>query len=368
MIEVLEKLTAKQIFQQELSKRGKLIKKYLINHYFKKLLGPKDILDGSLSYPSSMGKALRPGILLFSCGAVGGDEKIAIPAAAGVEISHTWTLVHDDIIDNDDIRRGKPSVHHQFYKLAKTRGYSDKEASEYGRNIAILVGDVQHSWTVSLFMDMYKKYKLDPALVLEIINELEVGVIPKLIEGETLDIQYEREKINKLKKEQIIDMSAKKTGQLYSSSAKIGAMIGLKNTDFKHPIILALSNFCFNCGVAFQLQDDILGLISKESKFGKPIGSDIREGKRTTIFWFAYQNANRQEKQQLIKLIGDKKAKENEIKKAINLLIRLKGIEETQRLALQYIHKAKNYLKVVPDSFYKELLVSWANFMVERKI
>jgi len=366
-MENIKEKTSNNIFQNELSKRGELVKNYLLNHHFRKLFKPKDIFEGVYSYPTSKGKSLRAAILLFSCGATGGQEKKAIPAAAAVEMYHTWTLVHDDIIDNDNLRRGKPTVHRQFLNKALKQGYSLKEAEEYGKNIAILVGDIQHAWSISLFNDLYSKYNFDPALVLKLINELERVVSPLLIEGETLDVQYSKEEIGKVTKEQIIDMSAKKTGELYSSSAKIGAMIGLKNTNEKHPLILAISKFCFNCGVAFQLQDDILGLISKEKRIGKPVGSDIREGKRTTIVWYAYKNASRGQKNKLLKLIGNKKATREEIREAINLLVYLNGIEETKKLALNYIKKAKRFLKAIPESSYKRLLEFWADFMVSRE-
>lgn len=364
----LKQKTIEGTFTDELKKRASIVKDYLLNHYYKNFLKPKDIFDGALSYPNSIGKALRPGILLFSCGAMGGDEKKAIPAAAAVEIYHTWTLVHDDIIDNDNIRRGKPTVHHQFYRESKERGYTEQEAVEYGRNIAILVGDVQHAWSVSLFTDLYEKNNVDPALVLKLLGSLEKTVSPLLIEGETLDIQYEKENISQLSKEQIIDMSARKTGELYRYSAKAGAMIGLNSKNENHPLVSAISSFCFNCGVAFQLQDDILGIISEESKFGKPIGSDIREGKRTTIVWYAYQNADFKERQKLLELIGNKNATKEEMNQAMNLLVSLNGIEETKKLALSYVNKAKKYLSILPESSYKKLLEAWADFMILRKI
>jgi len=368
-VKLLDKLNHKitnKEFSKELSKRGKLIEDYLSNHYYRKLFKPKDILKGVYNYP--IGKALRPAILLFSCGSCGGEERKAIPAAAAVQMYHTWTLVHDDIIDNDDLRRGKPTVHKQFYEVAKERGYKEREAEDYGKNIAILVGDIQHAWSVSLFTDLYSKHDLDPALVLRLINELEKTVSPLLIEGETLDVQYEKMGIEDLRKGQIIDMSAKKTGELYSSSAKIGAMIGLNTLDEGNSLVKSIASFCFNCGVAFQLQDDILGLKAEERQLGKPVGSDIREGKRTTIVWYAYQNADPKEKRQLINLIGNKKADSREIRQAINLLTHLRGIEETKKLARSYIKKAKKYLSIVPESSYKNLLEAWADFMIEREL
>ena len=356
------------IFTKELGKIGIQVQNQILKSSYNKLLKPRDILEGSLNYPSAIGKALRPAILIFSCGAVGGDTKKAMPAACGVEIFHTWTLVHDDIIDNDNLRRGKPTVHTQFYLKSKKRGYSEKEALSYGRNIAILVGDIQHSWSVWFFAQLYQKYNINPGLVLSLISEMERGVSPLLIEGETLDVQYEKKKIKDLSLKNILDMSAKKTGELYSFAAKAGAMIGLNVSDTNNKLVKAVSQFCFNCGVAFQLQDDILGLTSQEKKFGKPIGSDIREGKRTTIIWYAYQKANKSQKVKLEKMLGKNKATLKEIKEAIILVEKLGGIEKTQKLAKNYIEKAKIYLNVLPDSKYKNLLNSWADFMTQRSI
>lgn len=358
----------KDKFLQELSCQGEKVQKYILESPYAKLLRPRDVFDGSLNYPSSIGKALRPSILLLSCGAVGGNRKKAMPAAAAVELYHTWTLVHDDIIDNDEIRRGGPTVHKQFYDISRKRGYSDEEAREYGRNIAIIVGDIQHSWSIWLFTELYKKHKIAPEIVLALIEDMEKRTSPLLLEGETLDVQYEKKKISELSVEKILDMSAKKTGELYAYAARAGAMIGLEISDTKDKLVLAVSNFCYNCGVAFQLQDDILGLIAKQEKFGKSIGSDIREGKRTTIIWYAYQNATKTEKKRIEKLLGKKNASEKEIKEAIELVRKLGGVEKTAILAKKYIKRAKKYLKSLPDSKHKTMLSLWADFMVTRNI
>lgn len=358
----------KDKFLEELSRRGEKVQKYILKSSYSRLLKPKDVFEGSLNYPSSIGKALRPAILLFACGSVGGDEKKAMPAAAAVELYHTWTLVHDDIIDNDEIRRGKPTVHTQFYNKSRERGYSEDEAREYGRNLAIIVGDAQHSWSIWLFTELYKKHKVKAEIVLSLIEDMEKGVSPLLLEGETLDVQYEKKKISELTLNKIINMSAKKTGELYSYAARAGAMIGLGIADSKNRLVQAVSKFCFNCGVAFQLQDDILGLTGEAEKFGKPIGSDIREGKRTTIIWYAYKKANKKERHKLEILLGKKNASKKEIKEAIGLVEKLGGIEATNKLAVSYIDKAKYYLKDIPGSKYKNMLMSWADFMIARSV
>lgn len=358
----------KDKFLKELAIRGKRVQKYILRSSYIKLLKPKDVLDGSLNYPSSMGKALRPSILLLSCGAVGGDEKKAMPAAAAIELYHTWTLVHDDIIDKDDLRRGRPTVHKQFYDISKKRGYTKEEAIDYGKNLALIVGDIQHSWSIWFFTELYKRHKIKPEIVLSLISEMERVVSPLLLEGQTLDIQYEKKKIKELKLENILDMSAKKTGELYAYAARAGAMIGLGVSDTKHKLVKAVSRFCFNCGVAFQLQDDILDLTAEQKKFGKPMGSDIREGKRTTIVWYAYQKANSKERRILETLLGKKNATKKEIREIILLVKQLGGIGETNKLAKKYIKKAKEYLGDLSESDYKNMLMSWSDFMIMRSI
>jgi geranylgeranyl diphosphate synthase type I len=354
-------------FNKELLKIGKITKEYIEKNSYSKLLKPQDIKEGSLSYPKSTGKALRPAILMFSSGAVGGDVKKSIPAAVAVELYHTWTLVHDDIIDHGKLRRGNPTVHEYFYSKSKAKKYSEEEARDYGRNIAILVGDIQHSWSVWLLTELVKK-KIKHEVVISLISQMESVVSPLLIEGETLDIQYEKKKIEDLTIAKILDMSAKKTGELYRFAARAGAMIGKNTSDSKDKLVLSISNFCFNAGVAFQLQDDILDLISKEKRFGKEIGGDIREGKRTTIVWYAFNKANVSEKKKISRVLGNKNATKKDILEIIKLIERLGGIKKTQSLALSYIEKAKKYLKDIPDTKYKKLLLSWANFMIKRSV
>src|SRR5258708_34861820 len=111
--------------------------------------------------------------MMISCGAVGGNEKVAIPAAAGIQVYHTWTLVHDDIIDRDDRRRGAPTVHVEFAERgAKEFGFKGAEAEHYGHVIGILAGDVQQSWSYMLCHELETKYGIDPALVFKLIRRL----------------------------------------------------------------------------------------------------------------------------------------------------------------------------------------------------
>jgi len=355
-------------FFAELERREKWVASYLNSEEFKKWFHPDHLKEAVYSYVNRAGKRLRPAVLLLSCGAVGGDEKQAIPAAAAVEMFHTWTLVHDDLIDNDEKRRGGFTVHAQSSRIAKEKlNYTEEQSRDYGRDIAVLTGDVQQGWAVSLLCDCSLKGEVKPEVTLTLIRMLESYVLNTLVAGETLDIQFAKRRIESFTPEEILDMLWRKTGALYEYSAKAGAMIGLNTTDVDEKKVMALSNFTSKCGTAFQLQDDILGIVGDEKQLGKPVGSDIREGKRTTIIYYAFKNASPQQKNKMESTLGNQKATPGEIKEVTQLLTELNGISETKKMADKIITQARQELEVLPDSSYKQLLLSWADFMISRE-
>jgi geranylgeranyl diphosphate synthase type I len=355
-------------FFAELEKRERWVTSYLNAEEFKDWFYPEHLKEAVYSYVNRAGKRLRPAVLLLSCGAVGGSEEQAIPAAAAVEMFHTWTLVHDDLIDNDEKRRGGQTVHAQWSVLAKQKmNYTDNQAKDYGRDVAVLSGDVQQGWAVSLLCDCSLKGEVDPLVTVTLIRMLESYVLNTLVSGETLDIQFARQPIESIEPEKIIDMLWRKTGALYEYSAKAGAMIGLNTTDQNEEKVKALSGFTSRCGTAFQLQDDILGIVGNEKQLGKPVGSDIREGKRTTIIYHAFRQATPQQKVKIKSILGNRKATREEVAGVTELLVKLGGVAQTKNMAQRIIEEARRKLNVLPDSRYKELLSAWADFMISRE-
>lgn len=353
---------------EALSARERLVTSYFLQPRFREWFKPQDLQDAVFAYLERSAKRLRPAVLMWSCGAVGGDEQSALPAAAGVELFHTWTLVHDDLIDNDDLRRGGPTVHKLAEKYASENlGYSERRAREYGRDISVLTGDSQHGWTISLFCECAKDRGVDPKVMIDIIYHLESYVVNTLIEGETLDVKYSRTPIEQLTKDDIVFMLWMKTGVLYEFAARSGAMIGLNSSDENHPYVSALTRFASQCGTAFQLQDDILGLMGKEAQLGKPIGSDVREGKKTTVVFFALQSATPEERKFLLSVLGNREASDFDVAKATDLMVSLGAVQKTADLALEHIQRALPELDVLPETSYKTLLKSWARFMIERE-
>jgi geranylgeranyl diphosphate synthase type I len=358
----------KALFERDLLTRKDKIRSYLASREYRRHFSPKHIYESVYSYINANGKSLRPAVLLLSCGAVGGDEEKAMPAAAAIEVYHAWTLVHDDLIDKDERRRGCLTVHEEFRRKAiEELGYNEGDAQHYGISIAVLAGDVQQGWSVSLLCELYYTHNIDPTIVLYLINDLKMDVQSTLVDGETLDIQYSKLPIESLNENMIVEMLWKKTGVLYEFAGRAGAMIGLGTCDPNHEFARAISTFASKCGIAFQLQDDILGISGDESLLGKPVGSDIREGKRTTIVYHAFKNANDKQKEILLSILGNEQATEGEINEATNLLRQLGGIEHTKNLARLYVKDALLYLDDIPESKYKDLLSIWAEYMIERE-
>ncbi len=356
-------------FFEALAECSGKVEKYILQDRFVNAFNPEDLRDAILAYPKRSGKRLRPAVMMWCCGAAGGDPDIAIPAAAAVELFHTWTLAHDDLIDNDSTRRGGPTVHKLGEAYSRKHlGYSDEESVEYGRDIAVLAGDLQHSWSMVCLADLATSGKVSAEVALALIGNLESKVVNTLIEGETLDIQFAKRTIESLKPEDILGMLWAKTGALYEFAARAGGMIGVNSPDCKHPIALALAGFAGECGTAFQLQDDILGITGDEKKLGKPIGSDLREGKKTLVVYYALQSLEGEDRKCLLNILGNRDAVETEVDKAIKLIIQSGALKTTTKKAEYRINAALEHLQNVPDSMYKTLLKSWAGFMINRAL
>jgi len=357
-------------FFEELTICADEIANFLLQPKYLNRFNPKHLRDAVTLYIRSGGKRLRPAILLWSCGAVGADPKMAIPAAAAVEIFHTWTLVHDDIIDRDDLRRGSATVHKHFHEEGK-RDFpelSDEDAFHYGTSVAVLAGDIQHGWGISMMAELTEEHGLAPEVAIHLIERLDNEVLNLLVDGEVLDVQFCHVPLEELTREEIENMLWKKTGVLYRYCAEAGGMIGMGKVDIEEPKLKALSDFSSQCGIAFQLQDDLLGVIGDSNMTGKPVGNDIREGKRTSLVHFAYANSNESEKEIISRTLGNQNADEKDVKKVISILDNRGGIEETRKRARKYIESALPRLDILEDSKYRDLLRTWGEFMINRDI
>ncbi len=319
------------------------------------------------SYVRRPGKGLRSGVLLLSCAATGGDEARAVPAAASVELFHVWTLVHDDVIDQDDVRRGRPTVHAEFTARAGADlGLTGQDAAHYGLTQAVLAGDVQQGWSAALLTEAATRRGASAALVLSLVAELFGSVESHLVDGEALDVELSLRPPGTVGEDETLDMIEKKTGALYAYAALAGACLGLGTWQPADPAAAALAAFGRNCGIAFQLQDDVLGAVGDAAVTGKPVGADLREGKPTLIVGAAWRNATDAQRSTLSQALGNRAATDAQIRRATRLLQDLGGVKFARSRAQAYVAEAHDCLAAVPQSPARSLLHALADYVLAR--
>lgn len=347
--------------------RKRMVMDYLLQDRFVRRFRPQHIRDAVYSYVKSGGKSLRPAAAMLACGAVGGDEAKALPIAAAIEICHTWTLVHDDVIDRDSARRGVPTIHADYAQRASAEfGWQGAAAEHYGRTIAILTGDVQQAWSWSLMFEAHLEQGISAAAVIRLAQEMAACVTPVLVEGETLDVQFASQH-HHLTEELVMDMLWKKTGALYEYAGRAGAAIGLNDANPDIPAVKSLAKFCSLCGAAFQIQDDILGVVGDARRLGKPVGSDIREGKATLLTLKALDRADDRQRNQILAALGRRRASEDEVNAMARLLRDLDVIQYAQDIARSYVDEALQHLRPLPANDCTALMDHWAHYLIQRE-
>ena len=325
---------------------------------------PEALRAAVRSYPLRGGKRLRPALLLWSCGALGGDPEKALHAAAAVEVYHNWTLVHDDIIDEDLTRRGQPSTHAELTAhAAAALGQGGRAAAKYGVDFAILAGDLQQAWANRLLLKAAQD-GVDAALVLALAAELQDKVGRELISGEALDVEFPYRGLRAVGSDELRRMLYLKTGALLSFCAEAGGKLAVGKPEGDARTV-ALAEFAAAAGVAFQLRDDWLGVYGT-AKLGKPICSDIRSAKPTLLLLKALERLGFEGRGRLTSYLGAASFTEGQIAE-IRSLITASGAEaeilaETEGLAAQ----ARTALGRLPDNGHSRLLLELNDYLVSR--
>ena len=307
---------------------------------------PKQLYRASAHYIASGGKRLRPFMVAKSCEMFGGNSKMAMPAAAAVEMIHNFSLVHDDIMDNDDIRHGVPAVH-----------------KRYGMPLAILAGDILFSKAFQLLAINCKRVGLAEKSISEMIARLSTACI-YVCEGQATDVDMASNR--KFSAEsQYINMISKKTAALFDVSCALGV---LSTVDHVREDVENLSSFGRNVGIAFQLIDDLIGIVGDPKITGKAVGNDIREGKKTYPILLALRNAKGENKNKILKVFSSKSTSSVDLEEAVKT-ISVIGIDQHVRNAAKtYIYRAVKSIEIYEDSDAKKALESSANFIVERSL
>ena len=324
---------------------------FLSQDRYKAMFEPDILRDAVYSYVARMGKAMRPAAILWAAGAMsdGKRTELALAAAAAIEIFHTYSLVHDDIIDRDTVRRGGPSVHTEYSAYAKnTYQLSQGEAEHFGLSMGILAGDTQLCWCMAILAEYLTESEVNPNVATHIIYAFTNRLFPVLPSGELLDIEFSLLPPAQLTSERVLDMYYRKTGITFEIAAEVGGAIGLNATPADDSRIRNLSEFARLSGLAFQLQDDLLGIVGDSASTKKPVGADIREGKRTFTILHAYEHADDATRTKLDQTLGNPETTEDEIASVVDLLDGLGSISATRDKAKSILDQANSELNYLP--------------------
>lgn len=288
---------------------------------------------------SAGGKRLRPMLTVAACNIFSDNAPAALPAAAALEVFHTFTLLHDDIMDNAPVRRGKPSVY-----------------GKWGANSAILSGDAMMIYSYKLLQQTPVEYL--PA-VLGCFNYTALTVC----EGQELDMKFESR--DEVSMEEYLEMINKKTAALLAGATIIGAIQGGADPHSRQRLMV----FATELGLAFQLQDDLLDAYGTEAQLGKPIGGDILEGKKSFLMLTALAKADSETKQALTALLNDKQmAAQEKIAAVLKIYDRLNVRELTDKEISLHFGKAMEALdNLAADRERTEPLRQLAEGLLNRK-
>ena len=314
-----------------------------VNKFLRKELNgdPKQLYDAASHLIIHGGKRLRPYLVLKSCQMLGGKQSDAISAASAVEMIHNFTLVHDDIMDNDEMRHGVTTTHKKF-----------------DIPLAILAGDVLYS---KAYNTISSKSKLSSNYTTQLVSKLSKTCI-KICEGQVDDIKFAENKKIPTEKE-YVKMIEKKTAVLFEVSCAMGAICAKrKQKDVKN-----LSAFGRNLGIAFQITDDLIGIIGDSKITKKPVGNDIREGKKSLPIILAIKKARGQNRTKIIRVFGNSGASKQQINLAVNV-IRSLGVEkEVRDIALKYAQRAEKSISSYTGSAKNEM-TGLLNFVTKRSL
>ena len=279
------------------------------------------------------GKRIRPALLLLACRLCGYRGDRAITLASVVEFIHTATLLHDDIIDEATVRRGRRSVN-----------------SRWGNDITVLLGDFLYTKSMSMALSQ------DNLHILRLLSDVTL----RMIEGELLEIEGNADL--RMSEAQHLDIIRRKTADLFSACMAIGALLGEVGAEKQQ----ALAAYGLNLGICFQMVDDLLDFTADEKVLGKPVNNDLREGKLTLPAIFLLRRAGPAAAQTVSAVLADRGFDRVTRDELLRLARETGALEEARKLAERYAEAARRELAVFERSPYREALAVLPDFILGR--
>ena len=281
----------------------------------------------------SGGKRIRPAVLLMAARMAGYTGERAVRYASVIEFIHTATLVHDDIIDESELRRGREAAH-----------------TRWGNHLTVLFGDFLYLKSMSLALTHDN---------LDVVRLL-CDVTLRIVEGEIY--QLTKNGVVDLSEEEHFDIVRRKTAYLFAGSAKIGGMLGPTTVAQQD----ALWDYGFNIGMAFQLVDDLLDFMGEEGVLGKPVGGDLREGKMTLPVIHLLRGGDGRADELIRKIVRDRDATLDESRELQSLLREARSLDYAHRAAAGFVERAKRALDVFPSVPERDALSFLPDYVLAR--
>jgi geranylgeranyl diphosphate synthase, type I len=303
---------------------------HMIDRYF--VSTPGDLNKAAAHLLEAGGKRLRPAVAMLAADAVkrGGSDDI-LPAALALEITHTFTLIHDDIMDDDKMRRGVQTVH-----------------TRWDMPTGILAGDVLYAKAFEFICLARAK---DEAKIRAV--SMLARACADICEGQHMDMSFEHR--NDVDEYEYMEMVKKKTGVLYAAAAGMGGVLAGGNAQQ----VKSLYTFGLNTGIAFQIQDDLIDLLASSEKSGKDRASDLREGKQTIIMIKAREKGLDLSKYR-------RELSDADIDEAIRELTAAGVLDEVKKIASDLVADSNKHLMLLPPSKERQLLMDIGEFFVTR--
>jgi octaprenyl-diphosphate synthase len=279
------------------------------------------------------GKRVRPALLLLACRLAGYRGDRAILLASVVEFIHTATLLHDDIIDEATVRRGRSSVN-----------------TRWGNDVTVLLGDFLYTKSMSMALSQ------DNLKILRLLSDTTL----RMIEGEILEI--ERNGKLEVTEDEHVDLVRRKTADLFAACTRIGAMLAGVSEEKER----ALASYGLNLGICFQMVDDLLDFTAEEKTLGKPVANDLREGKLTLPMIFLLRKAGPAAADKVRAVLEDRGFDRVSREEIVRLARDHGALEEARVLAERYADAARRDLQVFERSAYREALEVLPDFILAR--
>jgi geranylgeranyl diphosphate synthase, type II len=323
----------------------------LLHEYFPDKEPRRYLYDLIPEYPSRTGKGLRPGLCIATCRAFGGSTTAVLHSAAAIELYHNAFLIHDDVEDGSEFRRGLPTLH-----------------KEHGIGIAINVGDAMNVLSIRTLMDNLDR--LGPTLTWLVFAEIE-HMVRESVEGQAMELGWVRDNICDLTEADYLRMILKKTcWYTCIHPCRIGALIGSGGS----AELDSFNRFAYYMGAAFQIQDDALNLEGEHERYGKEIGGDIYEGKRTLMLIHVLNKCTPVEREKIRKFLAKPREQRSaaQVSSVYDLMLKYQSIKSARTTARHLAGAALREFHVaygkLADSKDKQLIETIILYMIERDI